>query len=75
MAFLPVIVVVIGAYFLISGMRAGTLTPVALKGENWAGLALMVVGLAASLIVRKESMLRLLGVLLCGVGAIMVICL
>ena len=75
MAFLPVIVVAVGAYFLITGMRAGTLTPVALKPVNWAGIALMLVGLGASLILRKKPMLRLLGVLICGVGAFLVICL
>ena len=73
---MPVIIVAVGAYFLITGMRAGTLTPIQLKGAHWAGLALMAVGLAASLIwQKKKPLVSLLGVLLCGAGAIMVICL
>lgn len=70
---LPAIVVAVGAYFLISGMRSGTLRAVELKPVNWAGLGLMAAGLVAALL--KKPVLKLLGVLVCAVGAIMVICL
>lgn len=70
---LPVIVVAAGAYFLISARQRGTLAPAALKGVNWVGLGLMVAGLVAALM--KKPLVRLLGTLVCGIGAIMVICL
>lgn len=72
---LPAIVVAVGAYFLITGLRGGTLKPVTLSPVNWIGLAVMAAGLAANVIWHKEPRIRLLGVLACGVGAIMVICL
>ena len=55
--FLPVIVVAVGAYFLISASRSGTLAPTTLKGVNWVGLGLMGVGLVAALM--KKPLLRL----------------
>lgn len=71
--FLPVIVVAVGAYFLIAGMRGGTLRAARLRPVNWAGVALMVAGLIPTFM--KKPVLKLAGVLLCGIGAILVICL
>jgi len=70
---LPVIVVAVGAYFLITGMQSGTLRAVQLKPVNWAGIALMVAGLVLAFM--KKPALKLAGVLVCGIGAILVICL
>ena len=70
---LPVIVVAVGAYFLVTGMRSGTLRTVQLKPVNWVGLGAMLAGLVAALM--KKPKLKLIGVLVCAVGAIMVICL
>lgn len=72
---LPVIVVAVGAYFLVDALQKGTLTAVALKPVNYAGLALMVAGLVGVLALRKRDLWKLVGTLVCGVGAIMVICL
>lgn len=72
---LPVIVVAVGAYFLVNGMQKGTLQSVALKPVNIAGLVLMAAGLVASIAARKNGLLKLAATLVCGVGAILVICL
>ena len=72
---LPVIVVAVGAYFLLNAMRQGTLTAVSLKPVNYVGLALMAAGLVGVVALRKRDLWKLAGVLVCGVGAIMVICL
>lgn len=70
---LPVIVVAAGLFFLIRGITGGTLNAVTLKPVNWAGIALMVAGLISAFM--KKPALKLMGVTLCGIGAIMVICL
>ena len=70
---LPVIVVAVGAYFLFTGMRSGTLRAANLRSVNWAGLGVMLAGLVAAL--TKKPKLKLVGVCACTVGAIMVICL
>ena len=70
---LPVIVVAVGAYFLVTGMQQGTLSAVTLKPVNWAGLALMAAGLVSAFM--KRPALKLAGVAACGIGAILVICL
>ena len=70
---LPVIVVAAGLFFLIRGITGGTLNAVTLKPVNWAGIALMVVGLVTTFV--NKSLGKLAGVLLVGVGAILVICL
>ena len=70
---LPVIVVAVGAYFLVTGMQRGTLSAVTLRPVNWAGIALMVAGLIFAFM--KKPALKLLGVAVCGIGAILVICL
>ena len=72
---LPVIVVAVGAYFLVNAIRKGTLQPVALGPVNIAGLVLMAAGLIASLAARKNGLIKLAATLVCGVGAILVICL
>ena len=72
---LPVIVVAVGAFFLVSAMRGGTLERVALKSVNWIGLGLMAAGLIAVVAGRKREWVKLAGTLVCGVGAILVICL
>ena len=71
---LPVIVVGLGAYFLLTGMQGGTLKPAALKPVNWAGIPLLVAGAVAAIAVKKPA-IKLIGVLLAGVGAILIICL
>ena len=70
---LPVIVVAVGAYFLVTGMQRGTLSAVTLRPVNWAGIALMAAGLVSAFM--KKPALKLVGVLVCGIGAILVICL
>ncbi len=70
---LPAIVVAAGAYFWGTQSRAGTLKAAKLAPVNGVGLALMAAGLVCALL--KKPALRLAGTLLCGVGAIMVICL
>ena len=70
---LPVIVVAVGATFLVTGMQRGTLSAVTLKSVNWAGIALMAAGLISAFM--KKPVLKLVGVLACGIGAILVICL
>ena len=70
---LPAIVVIAGIVYALSAARNGTLSAAALKPVNWAGLALMAAGVAAAF--RKRPTVRLMGVLACGVGAILVICL
>ena len=80
---LPVIVVAVGIGLWITASRSGALRPVALKPVNWAGLAVMAAGLVAVVVASikgseaagKALMAKLLGVLACGVGAILVICL
>ena len=78
---LPVIVVAAGVVTLAWLSRRGALAPVVLKPTGWAGLAAMAVGLAAVIAgkLRRESpngpALQLGGLLACGIGAIMVICL
>ena len=69
---LPVIVVVVGAYFLLTARQGGALRPVELKPINWVGLAVMVAGLVPA--VGKSPLWKLAGTLICGVGAILVIC-
>ena len=72
---LPVLVVAVGAYFLVNALQRGALEAVALKPVNWAGLALMAVGLVAAVALRKRDLWKLAATLVCGVGAILVICL
>ena len=78
------VVVVIAALLGVFGASAALKRP-DLKPVNWLGLAVMLIGLglalAAPAVCRKVHMeskaaaCRLIGVLVCGVGAIMVICL
>ncbi len=68
---LPVLVVMAGAYFLYTQTRSGTLSAVELKPVNWIGLGAMAAGLVAAL--QKRPALKLIGTLVCGVGAILVI--
>ena len=70
---LPVIVVAVGAYFLYDAAGRGTLKAVALSPVNWSGLGLMAAGLVCAFF--KKPALKLAGVLACGIGAILVICL
>ena len=70
---LPVIVVAVGAFFLYTNVQAGTLHAATLRPVNWAGIALMAAGALAAF--WKKPLVKLMGVLVCGIGAIMVICL
>ena len=70
---LPVIVLAVGAYFLVNAMQHGALRAATLRPVNWVGLALMPVGAVCALAVKKRGLWKLAGVLVCGVGAIMVI--
>ena len=70
---LPAIVVIVGVACALSAAQNGTLKAVALRPVNWAGLALMAAGVVAAFM--KKPTVRLMGVLACGVGAILVICL
>ena len=70
---LPVIVVAVGAYFLYDAAGRGTLKAVSLSPVNWSGLGLMAAGLVCAFF--KQPALKLAGVLACGIGAILVICL
>ena len=70
---LPLLVVAVGAYFLLTGMQGGTLRAAVLKPVNGVGLALTLASAALALIARKP-IVKLAGVLLCGIGAILVIC-
>ena len=81
---LPAFVVCAAALLLVGSAQRGALKPAPLKPTGWAGLAGMVAGLAvcigASIAVKRKGdtrlqLLRLAGVLACGIGAIMVICL
>ncbi|MBQ6373508.1 MAG: hypothetical protein IJJ45_03375 [Clostridia bacterium] len=72
---LPVIVVAVGALFLLNGVQNGTLKPVSLKPVNLAGLAVMAAGIIAVIAGRRTPLMKLAGVFICGAGAIMVICL
>lgn len=72
---LPVLVVAVGAYFLVNGLRTGTLRAVALGPVNWVGLGLMAAGLVVAIALGKRGLWKLVGTLICGVGAILVICL
>ena len=72
---LPVIVVLAGLGLLIAGKTAGTLKPASLKPVGWAGIVLMIGGAIAALFGGKRAMMRLIGVIACGIGAILVICL
>ena len=69
---LPVIVVMVGAYVLLT---SGSLRPIALRPVQWAGIAAMAAGAVATIAVRKNPLVRLAGVIVCGIGAILVICL
>ena len=68
---LPVIVVLVGAYFLWTSANRGALNAVKLTPAGWAGLALMVAG--AVVAVRERRLLKIAGVALCVAGAVMVI--
>ena len=70
---LPVIVIAVGAYFLLTGKANGTLSAARLRPVNWAGLALMAAGVAGAFF--RKPLIKLIGVLVCGIGAILVICL
>ena len=73
--FLPVLVVAVGIYLLTTGFQSGSLRPVAMKPVGWAGLALMAGGVIACFAARQNKLIKLLGVMICGIGAILVICL
>lgn len=72
---LPIIVLAVGLYVLITSSGQGALRPVSLKPVQWAGIAVMAAGAIAAIAVRKKSLVRLAGVIVCGIGAILVICL
>ena len=72
---LPIIVLAVGVYVLITSSGQGALQPVSLKPVQWAGVAVMIAGAAAAIAVRKRALVRLAGVIVCGIGAILVICL
>ena len=70
---LPAIVVIVGVVYALTAAQSGALSAARLKPVNWAGLVLMAAGLAAAFI--KKPAAKLAGVLVCGIGAILVICL
>ena len=70
---LPVIVVLIGAYFLWTSASRGALNAVRLTSAGWAGLGLMVAGAIVAVAVRERRLLKIAGLALCVAGAIMVI--
>ena len=70
---LPVIVVLVGAYFLWTSANRGALNAVKLTPAGWAGLALMVAGAVVAVAVRERRLLKIAGVALCVAGAVMVI--
>ena len=70
---LPAIVVIAGVVYALGAAQNGMLSAARLKPVNWAGLALMAAGVAATFI--KKPAAKLIGVLACGLGAILVICL
>ena len=72
---LPIIVLAVGVYVLITSSGQGALHPVSLKPVQWAGVAVMIAGAVAAVAVRKKALIRLTGVIVCGIGAILVICL
>ncbi len=72
---LPVIVLAVGVYVMITSSGQGALRPVSLKPVQWAGIAVMAAGLVSALVIRKKPLWRLAGVIVCGIGAILVICL
>ena len=71
---LPVLVVAVGAYCLYAGAQGGTLSAARLRPVNWVGIAALAAGAACAL-AGKRPVVRLLGVLAAGIGAILVICL
>ena len=72
---LPVIVIGVAACLLLQSSGQGALSPAALKPLQWVGVAVTLAGAVAAFAVRKRPFVRLAGVLVCGVGAIMAICL
>ena len=70
---LPAIVVIAGVVYALGAAQNGMLSAARLKPVNWAGLALMAAGVVAAFM--KKPTVRLMGVLACGIGAILVICL
>lgn len=69
---LPAIVVAVGACVLIGGMQRGALKPIALTPLNWVGLALMVAGAVLAVGAQKSRLVKLAGVAICAVGAMLV---
>lgn len=72
---LPVLIAAVGVSYLVASNARGALSVAALKPINRVGLGVMLAGLVLALFVRKRPLARLAGVMLCGVGAILVICL
>ena len=68
---LPVIVAAVGAVFAINAAQNGALNAVPLTPLKWAGLAAMVAGAVVAF--GKSPARKLIGVLVCGIGAIAVI--
>lgn len=68
---LPVIVVAVGAVLAVSAAKSGALSAVKLTPVKWAGLAAMIAG--AIVAFGKSPVRKLIGVLVCGIGAIVVI--
>ena len=71
--FLPVIVLIALICALAGGVQSGPLHAARLKPVNWMGIAMMAAGVALAL--GKAPARKLTGVLVCGIGAILVICL
>ena len=70
---LPILVVLVGGGLLLSAAQQGTLQAANLRPVNYAGLAAMAAGVG--MVFSKKPLMKLIGVLVCGVGSILVICL
>jgi len=71
---LPVVIVA-AACGLAMGGQSVALSPASLKPVNWVGIGLMAAGAAGAVLIRRQPLWRLAGVAVCGIGAILVICL
>ena len=80
---LPVTVAAAGIAFLLSSHSQGMLKPAKLTPTGWAGIAMMLAGLISVVAAtvaglekhnaRAALLVKLLGVLACGIGAIVVV--
>ena len=70
---IPAFMLLVLSYLGFKDIENGTLTRAVLRPVQWVGIGALLCGFALGWFGGRRAALRLIGVVVCGIGAIMVI--